>query len=450
MLPAGNAAGGSPAAKTGAGPSAGRWPAALLALILSGATLLVGVRTACAFALSLRGLDRAAFDHDRVSTLYANDRDGRLVTLASVGARLNGGVVVDLGLPGMMRDGRVLFAAQTMSGSSNDGWRLYIGDPNAAPGVRITPALGATMVAAPHCSPVLKVDPRPVAGPNGEFAFVGAEASGHDSVFMYANDRLSCLARSGARTVQGHVIAALGFGSEQFAGPDKIVLKAWLEPWKRHPDSARDVPALAMVSRRGGIEELAVAGASAGRRARYVDFGLPAALPYDGPVAFSAKTRTGEALFIYRKGAVNRVLSAGKRTAAGRIDHLSLERPGLMRDATTAVLASVRHVPLLLVVARQRPRVRARRGQLDPSGTPLQWFGNPLLTGSGAMIFGAQDIYGNERLYALAPGGTFLKAGSARVAYRVGPRQLSGQPVFSGSLSVNEFGDFAFLGGRRK
>ena len=430
--------------------SAGRRFSLLLILLLIGTTQLAALRRANAFALSLQGLGRAALERDRVSTLYANDREGRLVTIAAVGTRLNGGRVVDLGLPDMMSDGRVLFAADTTFGFDNDRWHLYIGDPNAARGSRVTPAFDAATVATPQCSPVLKVDPRPVAGRDGEISFVAADASGHDSVFLYANGRLSCLARTGALTAHGHVIAALGFGSQQFAGLGKIVLKAWLEPFERHSDPAYDVPALVMVSRRGGIDELAVARRSAHGGARYVDFGLPAALPYDGPVAFSAKMRTGEALFIFRKGVLKRVLSAGKRTEVGRIDHLSLGRPGLMRDATTAVLASARHVPLLLVVARERAQVRARRGELNPWGAPLRWFGNPLLTGSGAMIFGAQDAYGRERLYALTPGGAFIKAGPARIAYRAGARELSGHPMFSGSLSVNEFGDFAFLGGRRR
>jgi hypothetical protein len=71
------------------------------------------------------------------------------------------------------------------------------------------------------CHPDFKVDPYAVTGANGVVAFLAPEASGKDAVFRYQDGHLSCVARIGDRTAQGHTLKLLDFGSADIAGMAK-------------------------------------------------------------------------------------------------------------------------------------------------------------------------------------------------------------------------------------
>jgi hypothetical protein len=427
-------------------------PGILLVILGSIATvvfLLAVVRSADAFALGMAGADGVGLLRNRASTLYASDRDGRVVPLARVGSALAGGVVIDLGIPDMMPDGRVLFAAQTETAFGLRLWRVYMGNPNLPHQNRVRLALKSGAGTA-NCSPVFKVDPYPVVGPDGEIALVAAEASGGDAVFLYTHDRWSCLAHTGDRTDHGHVISLLGFGSQQAGRHGQVVITAWLRPSKGSREILDDAPAILMASAGSETRELASAiGVPRQFPWRYRAFGLPAAMPlkHDTLVAFVAKTSSGKGLFLYRNGLVTLVTSTGTLTRSGRVSYLSLGRPGLMADGTTAVLAAVGGIPTLLQVVRGHMQMRARRPIKGPSGIPLQWFGDPALVASGAMFFGAEELSGREGVYIIDEDGNLFEAGNSSMVHEINDRSSFDHSAFTGSLSVNQRGDFTYLGG---
>jgi hypothetical protein len=406
------------------------------------------VRSAHAFALGMSGTESFRLLRNQVSTLYASDRNGRVVALERVGSALGGGVVTDLGIPDMMPDGRVLFAAETKSAFGLAIWRVYVGDPNQPQENRVRlgvkPGAGTA-----DCTPVFRVDPYPVVGPGGEIALMAPEASGRDAVFLYKDGRWSCLAHTGDRTDQGHVISLLSFGSQQTGRHGEVVLTAWLRPSKGSRHILDDAPAVLMASSGAQPRELVSTIGGPGRLPwRYRGFGLPAvlALEHDTLIAFVAKTSGGYGLFLYRNGSVTRVTSTDALTALGKVSYLSLGRPGLMADGTIAVLAAVTGKPALLQVVRGHLRLRVRRPIKAPSGAALQWFGDPVLVASGAMFFGGEDLSGRDRVYIIDEDGNLSEAGSTMIHW-IGADSLTDHSAFTGTLSVNQRGDFTYLGG---
>ena len=165
-------------------------------------------------------------------------------------------------------------------------------------------------------------------------------------------------------------------------------------------------------------------------------------------VAFTAKTPSGAALFIYSGGSMARVLPTGTLTSVGPVTYLSAGRPGLMADGTTAVLAGCARTPAIFRLTRQRLDLRIERGQLTPFGTELESLGDPVLTASGAMFVGATDSDEHEKLYVLSPDDAFFEVGESEFIYRIALGAQKHHSIFTGTLTVNQHGDFAYLGGR--
>jgi len=396
--------------------------------------------------------------------LYASDANGRAVEIVAVGMPApGGGTVTELGVPSMIPDGRVVFGAEVTTkgerGSTDrQQWGIFIGNPDASRDRRII----SLEIRSKQlwCSPVLHGDPYPVADGDGQIAFMAALGRDRDGLLLYSHGALSCLAESGSKTNEGDEIAVLSFGSPQMADDGQVVFNAWLKPSVRHPIPKADglpherqhLQAL-LIATRAGIHELAVEGDYGPNHTEYQrPFGLPSAVgsPQGPLVAFSAKTPTGAALFMYDGRSMVRVLPTGTQSPMGPVSYVSPGRPGLMSDGTMAVLAGCARVPVIFRLRRGLLDLRIQRGQLTPLGAVIESLGDPVLTAAGAMFVGATDTDGREQLYVLDRNDEFFEVGSPEMLYRVAYDQEENHQhtIFTGTLSVNQHGDFGYLGGK--
>ncbi len=415
------------------------------------AALLAFAPNARAVSLTLEGAG-ASLAPGSSQALYASDSAGRAVQITVVGSDAPGeGTFTELGVPSMMADGRVVFGAEVttkgVKGSTDrEQWGVFIGDPEAESSARRVSAL--EIKSKPMgCDPVFRGDPYPVADSEGQIAFMAALSRGRDALFLDSHGALSCLAQSGSKTNEGDEIAVLSFGSPQMGDNGEVVFNAWLND----PNSSehRHAQALLIASPQG-IHELAVEGRLGPNRTEYQrPFGLPSGLasPQGTLAAFTAKTASGAALFFYDGKDMVRVLTTGTDTPLGPVSYLSPGRPGLMVDGTTAVLAGCARIPMIFRLARGLLDLRIQRGQLTPLGAVIESLGDPVLTGSGAMFVGATDSDGHEQLYEL-DNDAFFEVGSPEMLYRIAYGNEHPHSIFTGTLSVNQHGDFAYLGGK--
>jgi len=413
------------------------------------AILLLAPLSAHAVSLSLNG-NGADLANDSTQAVYASDSNGVPVLITGIGMRApGGGVVTEVGVPSMMPDGRVIFGAETQPKDTNikARWNIFIGNADAVPSHRIITALNPNALGG-DCTPAFKGDPYPVADMDGNIAFISTVPHARDALFFYSHGKLACMAKAGAKTNEGHELAILSFGSPQIGDDGQVVFTGFLgdstKPTQHHQ-------ALLLASITGGVTELAVEGEYGPNHTLYQrPFGLPAALPTPQGimVAFTAKTPTGAALFLYSSRSMARILPTGTLTSVGPVTYLSAGRPGLMADGTTAVLAGCAHIPAIFRLTHQRLDLRIQRGQLTPFGTELESLGDPVLTASGAMFIGATDTDDREKLYVLSPDDAFYEVGDTELIYRIALGAKKHPAIFTGTLTVNQHGDFAYLGGR--
>jgi hypothetical protein len=413
------------------------------------AILLLTPLSAHAVSLSLNG-NGADLQMDNTQAVYASDSSGVPMLITAVGMKVrDGSVVTEVGVPSMMPDGRVIFGAETQPKDTNikPRWNVYIGNADAVPSHRIITALNPKALTG-NCIPAFKGDPYPVADTDEDIAFISTVPHGRDALFFYSQGKLSCMAKAGDKTSQGHEVAVLSFGSAQIGDDGQVVFTGYLGD-SNNP--AGHHQALLLASPTGGITELAVEGDYGPNHTLYErPFGLPAALPTARGimVAFTAKTPSGAALFLYSDGSMARILPTGTLTSVGPVTFLSAGRPGLMADGTTAVLAGCARIPAIFRMTHQRLDLRIQRGQLTPIGTELESLGDPVLTASGAMFVGATDTDDHEKLYVLSPDDAFFEVGESEFIYRIAMNAQKHHTIFTGTLTVNQHGDFAYLGGR--
>jgi hypothetical protein len=427
-------------------------------------TLILGLSIdAHAVSLTLEGVG-TSISVGTSQALYASDRSGNAVQVIAVGMPApGGGNITELGVPSMMPDGRVVFGAEVTTkgerGSTDrQQWNIFIGNPDAAEQHRITPLEVKSKPA--WCDPVYHGDPYPVADADGQIAFMAALGRDRDGLLFYSHGALSCLAESGAKTNEGDEIVVLSFGSPQMGDHGEVAFNAWLKPSARHPfprndDSAHDhrhLQAL-LIATRAGVHELAVEGEFGPNHTEYQrPFGLPSALasPQGTLVAFTAKTPSGGALFVYDGTGMVRMLQSGTQTPLGPVSYVSPGRPGLMADGTAAILAGCARVPVIFRLNRGLLDLRIQRGQLTPLGAIIESLGDPVLTASGAMFVGATDNDGREQLYVLDRNDEFFEVGSPEMLYRVAfdGEENHQHTIFTGTLTVNQHGDYGYLGGQ--
>ena len=413
------------------------------------AILLLAVPSAHAVSLSLNG-NSADLQMDNTQAVYASDSNGVPMLITGIGMKApGGGVVTEVGVPSMMPDGRVIFGAESQPKDTNikARWNIFIGNADAVPSHRMITALNPKALGG-DCTPAFKGDPYPIADMDGNIAFISTVPHGRDALFFYSHGKLTCMAKAGEKTHEGHEIAILSFGSAQMGDNGQVAFTAFLG------DSAKPTghhQALLLASLGRGVTELAVEGEYGPNHTLYQrPFGLPAALPSQlgTMVAFTAKTPTGAALFLYSGGSMARIMPTGTLTSVGPVTYLSAGRPGLMADGTTAVLAGCARIPAIFRLTRQRLDLRIERGQLTPFGTELESLGDPVLTASGAMFVGATDSDDREKLYVLSPDDAFFEVGETEFIYRIAMAAQKHHTIFTGTLTVNQHGDFAYLGGR--
>ncbi len=413
------------------------------------AILMLTPLSAHALSLSLSG-NGANLQNDNTQAVYASDSNGVVSLITGIGMRApGGGVLTEVGVPSMMPDGRVIFGAEVQPKDTNlkPRWNIFIGNADAVPSHRMIAALNPKALDG-DCTPAFHGDPYPVADMDGNIAFISSVPHGRDALFFYSHGKLVCMAKAGDKTNQGHDLAILSFGSPQIGDGGQVVFTGFLG------DSAKPTEhrqALLLASITGGVNELAVEGDYGPNHTLYQrPFGLPAALSSSQGimVAFTAKTPTGAALFLYSDNSMARILPTGTLTSVGPVTYLSAGRPGLMPDGTTAVLAGCARIPAIFRMTRQRLDLRIQRGQLTPFGTELESLGDPVLTASGAMFVGATDTDDREKLYVLSPDDAFYEVGDSEFIYRIAMGAEKHHSIFTGTLTVNQHGDFAYLGGR--
>jgi hypothetical protein len=411
--------------------------------------ILLTPLTAHAVSLSLNG-DSATLQMDSTQAVYASDSNGVPVLITGIGMPApGGGTVTEVGVPSMMPDGRVIFGAETQAKDTNikARWNIFIGNADAVPSHRIITALNPKALGG-DCTPSFKGDPYPIADIDENIAFISTVPHGRDALFFYSHGKLSCMAKAGEKTNEGHELAILSFGSAQIGDDGQVVFTGFLNDGA-NPSGHHQ--ALLLASPNRGVTELAVEGDYGPNHTLYQrPFGLPAALPTPRGImiAFTAKTPSGAALFLYSGGSMARIMPTGTLTSLGPVTYLSAGRPGLMADGTTAVLAGCARIPAIFRLSRQRLDLRIERGQLTPFGTELESLGDPVLTASGAMFVGATDSDDREKLYVLSPDDAFFEVGESEFIYRIAIGAQKHHSIFTGTLTVNQHGDFAYLGGR--
>ena len=411
--------------------------------------LLLTPLSAHAVSLTLNGTG-ADLQMENTQAVYASDSNGVPILITGVGMPTHdGSVVTEVGVPSMMPDGRVIFGAETQPKDTavKARWNIFIGNADAVPSHRLIAALNPKPLAG-DCTPEFKGDPYPVADMDGNIAFMSTIPHGRDALFFYSHGQLTCMLKAGDKTNEGHEIAVLSFGSPQMGDDGEVVLTGFLGESTK-PSGHRQALLLASVA--GGVTELAVEGEYGPNHTLYQrPFGLPAGLPtpQGTMVAFTAKSPSGAALFLYSGGSMARVLPTGTLTSIGPVSFLSAGRPGLMADGTTAVLAGCARIPAIFRLTRQRLDLRIQRGQLTPFGTELESLGDPVLTASGAMFIGATDSDEREKLYVLSSDDAFFEVGEPELIYRIAMGAQKHHSIFTGTLTVNQHGDFAYLGGR--
>ncbi|HUO04484.1 MAG TPA: hypothetical protein VMU16_04735 [Candidatus Binataceae bacterium] len=421
-------------------------------LVVTLGLILASAADARALSLTLSGEFGAVVRPEDAQAVYASDDEGVSTLITGVGLSMrSGGTVTEVGVPSMMPDGRVVFGAeiQPADPSLKPGWHIYIGNADAVPSHRVMPAINPGSN-TPGCTPAFKSDPYPAADAEGNITFISAEPHGGDALFYYSNGRFRCLAKAGSKTNEGDEIDVLSFGSAQMGDVGEVVFNAFLAPGGNHPRGPHR-QALLLASPTRGITELAVEGDYGPNHTRYEQpFGLPAVVstPHGGTeVAFTAKTPSGAALFEYDGHEMARVLPIGTLTPIGPVSYLSLGRPGLMADGTTAVLAGCAGVPAIFRLSRQHLDLRIQRGQMTPVGGALDSLGDPVLTASGAMFVGATDRDGHGKIFVLSRDDALFELGSPALIYRIAFTPQPRHSIFTGTLTVNQRGDFAYLGG---
>src|SRR5216683_1769261 len=195
-------------------------------------TLMLAASQASAITLTLGGPEpeSVAPTTDLTSTIWASGADGALVKIATVGEDApGGGTFSEMGVPSISPESQVIFGAEVTAADGAARWEIYRGDPAASPARRVVRAI-ENSATSPRCVPNIKLDPYPIAGSNGEIAFIAPEAAGSDALFRYADGELTCAVRLGDKTAEGHALEMMHFGSATMAPSGEVAVKGSRTP----------------------------------------------------------------------------------------------------------------------------------------------------------------------------------------------------------------------------
>lgn len=409
--------------------------------------LIACATSASAITFRLGGPDGAGIDFDNAAALYGSSYNGHPVLLAEIGGPApDGATFTDIGVPSLSPDGKVVFGAEETGFDGTPHWRVFVGDPAAPQGRRISRAFDDAAM-SDRCIPWFKTDPYPVAGNDGSIVFLAPEKGAKDALFRYQSGKLECVARIGDRTAQGHRIELLYFGSAQVSRDGTLALEARLDGAARDAKPALKT-ALLLKGPGSQLSEVAVEGDRAPGGGRFGShFGPPALIASSAGavVAFVDRTSTGTALFTHTGGHTFRAIQPGIETELGKLTYISDGRPGLRADGTVAVRAACKAVTAVFVVRAGEPVLVARQGSTTAFGTHLKSFTDPSLTAQGRVFVAGRDETDFERLFIFdgpESGGELREIAWKQINDRA-PR------LFPGSLVVNTRGDYAYLGEKK-
>jgi hypothetical protein len=423
-------------------------------------TLLLAASQANAITLTLAGPEpeSVAPATDLTSTIWASGADGALVKIATVGEDApGGGTFSEMGVPSISPESQVVFGAEVTAADGAARWEIFRGDPAASPGHRIVRAIEKS-AASPRCVPNIKLDPYPIAGSNGEIAFIAPEAAGSDALFRYSDGELTCAVRLGDKTAEGHALEMMHFGSAVMAPSGEVAFIGRIvdNGGRRVARTIRSNSRLATIlaTPHGPIHEVAVEGSHTPGGSRYLaGFSLPAVVstPRGPIVAFTATTARGAnshsyGLYVFRGGKTFEVLASGDRTSIGPVSFLSNGRPALSAGGSIAVRGSSGDRRAIYSIRDGHPSVVVAQGHSTEVGSRILMFGDPVVSASGRIMFGIIDNDDRNLLYAVRPGNVI------RVSI---PPEADGElvgglapQIFAGTLVDNEAGAVAFIGGK--
>lgn len=403
--------------------------------------------SAITFRLGGLGPTSAGIDFDNAAALYASSYSGHPVLIAEMGGVTpDGATFTDIGVPSLSPDGKVVFGAEETGFDGKPYWRVFVGDPAAPEGRRISRAFDDAAI-SDKCVPLFKTDPYPIAGSDGSILFLAPEKGAKDALFRYQSGKLDCMARIGDRTAQGHRIELLYFGSAQVSRDGTLAFQARLDSAGK---GRKPQLKTAMLLKRPGsaITEIAVEGNRAPGGGQFGShFGNPAVIASSrgSVVAFVDRTSTGTALFTHSGGHISRTLQAGIGTELGTLTYLSDGRPGLRADGTVAVRAACKSVTAVFVVKEGEPLLVARQGSETAFGTHLVSFTDPALTAQGRVFLAGRDETDFERMFVFD--GPEAAGGVRDIDWT--QVNAKGPRLFPGSLVVNPRGDYAYLGAKK-
>ncbi len=403
------------------------------------------------------GPDGPTSAQDQVSVLYASRADGSTVAIARVGdLTVDGGQIVELGVPSETSDGHVLFGANIEDRAGRLGWDIFAADPNAPAADRISHAI-LPLALSSGCTPRLRVDPYPVATSGGAIAFVAPRREGGDALFLYRSGHVDCLVHTGDRLHDGREIAGLSYGTVQAGADDTIVMVALLKRgshdaakpalwWRDH------LQAVLMVSPEHGVTEVAVEGTRTPQGGVFGAFGLPAAAARDDGretlIAFPEKNANQTSLFLYRYGRLRLVLHSGSPSAAGRVRYISQGRPSLGPDGIVAVRGASGDHDMILLASAKATRVVVRSGETLTPDVLLSSLGDPWIVSDSRIYFPA-FTENRDRFFARDAAGSIRELGQPALREAAFDDQdTSRHGVSSATLFTNPRGDFTYLGGR--
>jgi hypothetical protein len=375
------------------------------------------------------------------SGLYASGRDEVATLIAQLGAIAPGGdVFEDLGVPSISPEGDVVFGAETVGQDDEPRWDIYRANVGAPGNLRIVRVLDGTSIDG-GCHPKFKVDPYPVAGANGVVAFLAPEASGHDAVFRYQNGQLSCVAKVGDRTAQGHILKLLYFGSADIAGDGAMAFLG------RVDDSGSDKAVLISVDANSPMQEVACEGGHApGGGSFGPSFGRPAIVhsTLGNTIGFTNRDSSSDAAYVSNGGRVSRSFRTGAPTALGVLTYISDGRPGLLSDGTLIISGASKERSAVFKAKDGELTAIKREGDLTQFGTRLKAFVDPSVTSSGLVYIGGHDDTGEAHLFVFESGAGLPVPLESSADTSAAGRWMP--PFFPGSLAVNQRGDLAALG----
>jgi hypothetical protein len=385
----------------------------------------------------------AGVDLSSTSGLYASDRDGKATLIAQLGAIAPGGDIFDdLGVPSISPEGDVVFGAETVGQDKRPRWDIYRANVGAPGNQRIVRVLdGATI--PENCRPNFKVDPYAIAGANGVVAFLAPEASGHDAVFRYENGHLSCVARVGDRTAQGHTLKLLYFGSADIAGNGEMTLLGRVE----NPGDHSVEKAVVITLSGNSISEVAREGDKAPGGGFFgPSFGRPAIVVsgFGNVIAFTNRNSSVNTAYIGSAGQLSRCFRTGMRTKLGVLTYISDGRPGLLPDGTM-IVSGASHDKSAVFKAKDGELTPIKwQGEMTQFGTRLECFVDPSVTSSGLVYLAGHDDSGGEHLFVFQSNENLQVPIESSADVSATGRWMP--PFFPGSLVMNLHGDLTALG----